>query len=167
MLARTPRYQIKRLDPNHEAFSALAEESRKEGFWMLVTLANNWEDGRNRFNKRGEALFGAWLDNELAGVCGLNVDPYVAGRREGRVRHLYVGTAHRMNGVGRQLVWSAIDKARKHFPVLNTRSPETAFGFYETLGFERLDGDDGATHRMKLARPTASPRTRSSSSDVA
>jgi hypothetical protein len=72
-----------------------------------------------------------------------------------------------MNGVGRQLVWSAIDKARKHFPVLNTRSPETAFGFYETLGFERLDGDDGATHRMKLARPTASPRARSGSRDVA
>ncbi|PSJ60607.1 GNAT family N-acetyltransferase [Kumtagia ephedrae] len=153
MLARTPRYRIKRLDPDHEAFAALAEESRKEGFWMLVTLANNWEDGRNRFDKRGEALFGAWLEKELAGVCGLNVDPYVKGRREGRVRHLYVGTAHRMNGVGRQLVWSAIDKARKHFPVLNTRSAQTAFGFYEALGFEPVEGEEFATHRMRLARP--------------
>ena len=27
MLARTPRYQIKRLDPGHEAFAVLAEQS--------------------------------------------------------------------------------------------------------------------------------------------
>lgn len=153
MLTRPTRYEIKRFDPCSEAFDALLEESRREGFWMLVSLANNWEDGRNRFSRRGEALFAAWVGDQLAGVCGLNVDPYVEGRREGRVRHLYVGAAHRQNGVGRRLVWSVIDKARMHFPVLNTRAPETAFSFYEALGFEPAESGATATHRMRLARP--------------
>lgn len=157
MLTRSRRYEIRRFDPESEAFAALVEESRREGYWMLVRLANNWEDGRDRFSKRGEALYAAWRGDDLAGVCGLNVDPYVDARREGRVRNLYVAAGHRMNGVGRQLVWSAIDKARKHFPVLNLRAPETAFPFYEALGFERVDGDEIATHRMRLARP---PRMR-------
>lgn len=158
MLQRADRYELKKLDPESEAFRALLEESRREGFWMLVRLADGWADGRNRFSRRGEALYAAWQRDELAGACGLNADPYVEGRREGRVRHLYVKAAHRGNGVGRQLVWAAIDKARIHFPVLNVRAPEAAFGFYEALGFERLAGDEFATHRMKLARPAARRR---------
>lgn len=152
MLTRTPRYDIRRFTPEGEAFAALLEESRREGFWMLVTLSNNWEDCRNRFSRRGEALFAAWDGDQLAGVCGLNVDPYVEGRREGRVRHLYVAAANRGNSVGRRLVWRVIDKARTHFPVLNTRAPEAAFAFYEALGFERLADGETATHSMRLAR---------------
>lgn len=153
MLDRREFYRLEKLDPLTEEFRALADESRREGFWMLVRLLDGWESGRNRFSRRGETALAAWRGDRLGGVCGLNVDPYVEGRRQGRVRHLYVSPAHRGNGVGRLLVEAVIDKARRHFPVLGLRAPETAFAFYESLGFERVESDQHMTHRMRLTKP--------------
>lgn len=153
MLGRPPGYALKRLDPESEAFRALVEESRLEGFWMLVRLADGWEGGRNRFSRRGETLLAAWSDKGLAGVCGLNVDPYAELRREGRVRHLYVRQDQRRTGVGTLLLKAIIDKARLHFPVLNVRAPDGASAFYEALGFKPVQGDEFVTHRMTLKKP--------------
>lgn len=153
MLDRPAGYALKRLDPESEPFRALVEESRHEGFWMLVRLADGWEDGRNRFSRRGETLLAAWRGKDLAGVCGLNVDPYVERRREGRVRHLYVSPDDRRSGVGTLLIEAIIAKARLHFPVLNVRAPEGAFPFYETLGFKPVQGEEFVTHRMALTNP--------------
>ncbi|PDQ22149.1 GNAT family N-acetyltransferase [Mesorhizobium sanjuanii] len=144
-------YVLKRLRPTARGFDALKEESRQEGYWMLVRLADGWASGRNIFRKRGEALFGAWHGDELVGVCGLNIDPYFNDRDQGRVRHLFVSALHRRNGVGRMLVETVINRAREYFAVLNTRAPKEAFGFYEGLGFERLEGEEFVTHRMTLA----------------
>ncbi|MCZ8544639.1 GNAT family N-acetyltransferase [Mesorhizobium qingshengii] len=141
-------YVIKRLRPTMPAFDALRRESRSEGYWMLVRLADGWASGRNKFLKRGEALFGAWHGRDLAGVCGLNIDPYFEGRDHGRVRHLFVSVPHRRNGLGRMLVETVIDRARRHFAVLNTRAPREAFVFYERLGFHRVEGEEFVTHRM-------------------
>lgn len=141
-------YVIKRLRPTMPAFDALKRESRSEGYWMLVRLVGGWASGRNKFLKRGEALFGAWHGRNLAGVCGLNIDPYFEGRDHGRVRHLFVSAPHRRNGLGRMLVETVIDRARRHFAVLNTRAPREAFVFYERLGFHRVDGEEFVTHRM-------------------
>src|SRR5690242_14979312 len=110
MLTRRGQYELKRLDPQALAFQALVEESRLEGYWMLVRLADGWRDGRNRFRRRGEMLLAVWQDDVLAGVGGLNVDPYVERRREGRVRHLYVSAPHRRHGVGRLIVRAIIEK---------------------------------------------------------
>lgn len=145
-------YVVKRLRPTMPAFDALKEESRLEGYWMLVRLADGWASGRNRFLKRGEALFGAWHGRELAGVCGLNIDPYFEGRDQGRVRHLFVNAPHRRNGLGRMLVEAVIDRARHYFTVLNTRAPHEAFVFYERLGFRQLEGEEFVTHRMILGK---------------
>jgi GNAT superfamily N-acetyltransferase len=153
MLHRPGQYELRRLDPESLEFQALVEESRVQGYWMLVRLADGWRGGGNRFRRRGEMLVGAWQDAVLAGVAGLNIDPYVEGRREGRVRHLYVGSAHRRQGVGRLLVGAIIDKARLYFPMLNARAPEAAFPFYEALGFKRVTGEEFHTHRMKFRRP--------------
>jgi GNAT superfamily N-acetyltransferase len=150
VLGKPGPYELKRLDPEKLEFQALVEESRLEGYWMLVRLADGWREGRNRFRRRGELLLAAWQGDALAGVGGLNVDPYVEGRREGRVRHLYVSAAHRRHGVGRVIVRAIIDQARLHFPVLNVRAPEAAFPFYEALGFKRLEGEEFHTHRMKF-----------------
>lgn len=141
-------YVLRRLRPSAPAFDALKEESRLEGYWMLVRLADGWASGSNKFLKRGEALYGAWHGRSLAGVCGLNIDPYVDGRDQGRVRHLFVGAAHRRKGIGRMLVEAVIDRARQYFAALNTRAPREAFPFYEGLGFQRVEGEDFATHRM-------------------
>ena len=153
MLTRRDHYELKRLDPETPEFQALVGESRLEGYWMLVRLADGWRDGGNRFRRRGEMLLAAWHGQELAGVGGLNVDPYVEERREGRVRHLYVSAAHRRHGVARLIVRAIIAKARLHFTVLNLRAPEAAFPFYEALGFKRIGGEEFHTHRMKLRPP--------------
>ncbi|MES0004146.1 GNAT family N-acetyltransferase [Mesorhizobium sp. M0062] len=145
-------YVLKRLRPTAPAFDALKEESRLEGYWMLVRLADGWAGGRNKFLKRGEALFGAWHGRELAGVCGLNIDPYFEGRDRGRVRHLFVSARHRRSGIGRMLVETVIDRARQHFAVLNTRAPQEAFGFYERLGFQPVVSEEFVTHRMMLSQ---------------
>ena len=145
-------YVLKRLRPSAPAFDALKEESRLEGYWMLVRLADGWSGGRNKFLKRGEALFGAWHGRELTGVCGLNIDPYFEGRDHGRVRHLFVSARHRRSGLGRMLVETVIDRARHHFAVLNTRAPPEAFGFYEGLGFQPVVGEEFVTHRMMLSQ---------------
>jgi GNAT superfamily N-acetyltransferase len=158
MLAPNGRYELRRLDPGSEAFGSLLEESRLEGYWMLVRLRDGWERGASRFGRRGELLLGAWQDKTLAGVGGLNVDPYVEERREGRVRHVYVSAAHRRHGVGRLLLTAIIARARDHFPVLNVRAPEAASPFYEALGFRRVQGEEFITHRKafrKRRKPNA------------
>jgi GNAT superfamily N-acetyltransferase len=114
-------------------------------------LAEDWATGRNRFDRPGEALFGALTDGHLVGVCGLNVDPYAAEPRVGRVRHLYVLTAHRRLGVGRQLVVTVVAAARGPFAMLrlSTVNPEAA-RLYEALGFRRHPADAHCTHVMEL-----------------
>ena len=145
-------YGIKRLRPTMPAFDRLKEESRLEGYWMLVRLADGWSSSRNKFLKRGEALYGVWHGAELAGVCGLNIDPYFEGRDQGRVRHLFVSAPHRRAGLGRMLVETVIDRARQYFSVLNTRAPQEAFGFYERRGFQRVSGEEFVTHRMVFGK---------------
>ncbi|TPN31783.1 GNAT family N-acetyltransferase [Mesorhizobium sp. B2-3-3] len=145
-------YGVRRLRPTTPAFDRLKEESRLEGYWMLVRLGDGWASGRDKFLKRGEALFGAWHGAELAGVCGLNIDPYFEGRDHGRVRHLFVSARHRRAGLGRMLVETVIDRARQYFTVLNTRAPREAFAFYERLGFERVEAEEFVTHRMVFGK---------------
>jgi GNAT superfamily N-acetyltransferase len=117
---------------------------------MLLRLAENWANGSNRFALPGEIMLGAWAGDVLVGVGGRNVDPYDPGRRAGRVRHLYVAQRARQEGVGRALISAIRDGAAKHFDYLNTNAPETAFAFYERMGFVRLEGGGHATHRLML-----------------
>ena len=50
-MGRTPEvspeidYVLKRLRPTAPAFDALKQESRLEGYWMLVRLADGWVSG--------------------------------------------------------------------------------------------------------------------------
>ena len=142
--------EVRRPRVRSASFRALEKASRAEGYWMLTRLLAGWRDGSNRFSRRGEALYGAFYGDELVGVCGLNVDPYIQGKREGRVRHLYVAAPFRRHGAGRILVRSAIAKARDHFPALNVRATDEAFPFYEKLGFMRIEGEEFMTHRMEF-----------------
>ena len=78
----------------------------------MVRLLHGWENGSRRTRRRGEIFLAAWHEGSLAGVGGLNVDPYVEERREGRVRHVYVSAAYRRRGVGRLLLKEIIGRAR-------------------------------------------------------
>lgn len=143
-------YTIEPMRPTTVAFEVLMEESRQEGYRMLVRLHDAWVHGRNRFSGRPEMLLGVYQEGVLVGVGGLNVDPYFAGADAGRVRHLYVAKAHRRSGIGRSLVSAIIDRARAHFASLNARAPAESFAFYESLGFRRVADNEFVTHRMVL-----------------
>jgi GNAT superfamily N-acetyltransferase len=130
----------------------LVQQSEAEGFRFLQRLRIDWITGTNRFDGRGEALFGAYHADLLVGVCGLNVDPYLGLPQVGRVRHLYVAAAHRRCGVGRALLRSVVLHAESFFQRLRLRtdSPDAAC-FYESQGFARADHVD-ATHFVDLRR---------------
>jgi GNAT superfamily N-acetyltransferase len=132
---------IERLnEPSADRLDALLAESEQSGSRMVRRLVEEWASGANRFDRPGEALFAARVDGRLVGVCGLNVDPYSAEPRLGRVRHLYVLSAHRRSGIGRQLVAEVIAAARGRFDHLrlSTENPVAA-RFYERLGFRSAE----------------------------
>jgi GNAT superfamily N-acetyltransferase len=139
-----------------EALAALVADSEQAGWRFLRRLADEWAAGANRFDRPGEALFGAWAGGRLVGVCGLNVDPYAADPGVGRVRRLYVLAECRRLGVGRRLVQAVLDAGRGRFGSLRlrTESPQAA-AFYERLGFRRLVGVPECTHGLDLGEASS------------
>ena len=131
------------------ALEHLRAESSREGFRFLERLCEEWESGANRFDAPGEALFLATVDGRVVGVCGLNRDPYAHGPRIGRVRRLYVLSAHRRTGIGRALLEAVIARARDSFDLLRVRT-ESADAFCTARGFRRDDSDPEATHVLEL-----------------
>jgi len=134
-----------------DCLAALTIESEQHGLRFVRRLAAEWTSGANRFDRPGEALFVARIAGQVVGVCGLNVDPYAARENVGRVRHLYVLTAYRRLGVGRDLVAEVIEAARGRFDSLHLRTGNPAAAqLYERLGFRRCVDVDDYTHVMKL-----------------
>ena len=125
----------------------LLSDSERLGSHIVRRLVEEWGNGANRFDRPGEALFGARGTGRLLGVCGLNVDPYAGHERVGRVRHLYVlSTSHRM-GVGQQLVRRVIQDAHGRFDELRLRTNNPAAArLYEALGFQPSDDGGDYTH---------------------
>ena len=137
-------------------FESLIQASRAEGFRFLERLREEWDSGENRFSNEGEALFVAHdvraLDApSLAGIGGVNRDPYVSDPSVGRIRRLYVAPQHRRQGVARALVLRVLTTAPEHFTRVrvNTDTP-AADRFYLALGFLRLGADEMATHELIL-----------------
>jgi ribosomal protein S18 acetylase RimI-like enzyme len=96
-------------------------------------------------------LFVARVGDDVVGVCGLNVDPYVDDPTIGRVRHLYVLVRRRRSGIGEQLVADVIEAARGRFERLHLRTTNlTAARLYERLGFRRTGEGRDRTHVLDL-----------------
>ena len=134
----------------------LLVESEREGSRFVRRLFDEWAAGTNRFDRPGEALFTARLGDRLIGVCGLNVDPYAAAANVGRVRRLYVLSAYRRLGAGRQLVLAVLDAARGRFDVLRLRTTNPAAArLYETLGFRPSAETADFTHVLELGSPAS------------
>jgi GNAT superfamily N-acetyltransferase len=138
-------------EPSADGLGALLAESEQAGSRIVRRLVEEWASGANRFDRPGEALFAARIDGRLVGVCGLNVDPYSADPRLGRVRHLYVLSAYRRRGIGRQLVAEVIAAARGRFDHLrlSTGNPVAA-RFYESLAFRSAQAAH-CTHVLDLS----------------
>lgn len=131
----------------------LLEESISEGYKFVQKLLEEYMVGSNRFNRLGETLFVALIDEEVIGICGLNIDPYLDLINVGRVRHLYVLPKHRSSGVAKKLLGMIIDEARNHFRTLTlyTENP-IADKFYKNIGFSRAEGIFKASHILNLER---------------
>jgi GNAT superfamily N-acetyltransferase len=137
-------------DPTSGCADDLVSEGDQLGARFVRRLVEEWTDGTNRFDRPGEALFGAWIDGRLVGVCGLNIDPYAGDERVGRVRHLYVLSGFRGSGVGRRLVTHVITAAHGRFDALRLRTNNSvAARLYETLGFLSCAGHADHTHVRK------------------
>ena len=143
-------FRCARLRELPSGLDALVTESEASEMSLVRRLADEWRDGSNRFDRPGEALFGAWVDDRLVGVCGLNIDPYARDDRVGRVRHLYVLAASRRLGVARALMAETLAAARGRFPTLrlSTSNPAAA-RLYESLGFRPVT-QPHCTHVLSL-----------------
>ena len=133
------------------ALEGLRAEARREGFRFVERFCDEWRSGVNRFSQAGEALFAAFEDGQIVGICGLNRDPYVAGRRIGRVRRLYVVPTRRGKSIGQQLLAAVTEHALTHFDVLRVRS-ETAGDFFTRHGFSVVEFQSDATHVLELKK---------------
>jgi len=130
----------------------LLSDSERLESRIVRRLVDEWGNGANRFDRPGEALFGARAAGRLLGVCGLNVDPYAGDDRVGRIRHLYVLSESRRQGVGQRLVQRVIQAAQGRFDDLrlHTSNPEAA-RLYEALGFRPSNERVDYTHVAKVA----------------
>jgi GNAT superfamily N-acetyltransferase len=138
------------LDASAEAFAPLRLAAQAEGLRMVERLWDDWRSGANRFEAEGEALLGAWAGETLAGVGGLNIDPFARYARVGRLRRFYVEPAHQRRGVGLALVTAALARAWGHFDEVRLRTADPgADAFWRTCGFE-LWADEDATHRRPI-----------------
>ncbi|WP_206922936.1 GNAT family N-acetyltransferase [Alicyclobacillus suci] len=128
----------------------LVLESEKEGFRFVRRLYDEYVNGANRFDRDGEALFVAHT-GQIAGICGLNQDPYSLLASVGRVRRLYVHPDLRKFGVGRRLVSGVILEAKRFYATLTLRTDNpVADQFYRGLGFSTVHVPENATHRLSL-----------------
>ena len=141
------QYVIKAITPEAAGFDELKAESLAENFNMLRRLDAGWRSGENRFDASGEKLLGLYIDDRLAGVCGLNRDPFSECVRVGRIRHLYLSKKQRGAGAGRHLLLAIMSGAAEAFDYLNTHAPASASGFYLRMGFMPVDDEPRVTHR--------------------
>ncbi|MBD3883035.1 GNAT family N-acetyltransferase [Phormidium tenue FACHB-886] len=136
----------------------LLEESLSQGFRLVQRLIQEYNDRLNCFDQPGEVLFLASAQSKAIGVGGLNQDPYFCDPHIGRLRHLYIATAWRRQGIGRQLVCQIIQAARPHHRLLTLRT-DTAVAdrFYRSLGFQTEPNWVHTTHHLLLSDPAYYP----------
>lgn len=116
----------------------LIDLSEKESLSFLKRFKAQYISGDNRFEEEGEILYFALMEEQLVGLCGVNIDPYLKDPHICRLRHLYVHPLHRRKGIGTDLVKQCIEHAKDHFRLMTLRTfDESAQKFYEALGFEQ------------------------------
>ena len=123
-------------------FDALRADALAEGFRQVERLAADWDAGRIRFDRDGEALLAARLNGVLVGIGGLTIEPVVAGAL--RMRRFYVRPAFRRIGVGRQLVTALLAGLDDDRSITVNAAP-ASIAFWESVGFNP-DPRDGHTH---------------------
>jgi putative acetyltransferase len=107
------------------------------------------DDPRGKILDQGGAICIAELDGEVVGCCAL----LVIGPAEYELAKMTVSQSARGQGVGRKLLWFAIDharqlQARRLYLESNTKAAD-AIHLYEEVGFRHMSAP---THASKYAR---------------
>ena len=126
---------IRIIDDLPDGIDALLADAASEGAGNMARLAQDWASGQ-RFDGDGEALLGALLAGELAGIGGLSVEP-AACERARRVRRFYVRPAFRRQGMARTLASALVQEALDQVDLLtcNAAASPAAAPFWEAQGF--------------------------------
>ena len=134
-----------------DGFPDLLADSVADGHAFIDRLQAEWVSGQNRFDAPGERLVAADMAGRLAGIGGLNIDPYVSGPRSGRIRHLYVHRSLRRRGIAEAILANLIAHAGDNFDLLSLRTANPAADlFYCRAGFARVGDNAFVTHRLRL-----------------
>jgi GNAT superfamily N-acetyltransferase len=127
-------------------FDSLRAEARAEGYRHLDRLAADWASGALRFDRPDEALLAGHVDNELAAVGGLTIDPAVPGAL--RMRRFYVRRQFRRCGIGRRLATALLERAAAAGRPVTVNAGAGSAPFWTALGFTP-DPRDGHTHVLE------------------
>ncbi|CAM4022239.1 GNAT family N-acetyltransferase [Lederbergia lenta] len=132
----------------------LIDDSLSEGYKFIKRLVDEYAAEYNKFDRHGEALYVAKIEDKVIGIGGLNIDPYLSFPYVGRVRHLYVLRQKRGTGVGKRLLNTIIDEARKHFRTLRLSSTNNlaAENLYIKCGFSKVEGIHKASHILEISK---------------
>lgn len=150
--------EIQRIVLPMPGIDELQNEAHEEGYNFIDRLVNEWLSGENRFDKPGEVLRGCIDQGVLVAIGGLNRDPFTGAADVGRIRRVYVRPAWRNKGLGRALVASLVDDARKHFRCARLRAANPmAAKLYESIGFSPV-ADPNATHLLVFDRASEATR---------
>ncbi|MEO0471387.1 MAG: GNAT family N-acetyltransferase [Bacteroidota bacterium] len=130
----------------------LLSASQVEGFRFLERMEAEWVSGKNRFTAHGERLLCITnTEGILAGIGGLNRDPFAPTGQVGRVRRMYIAPEFRRQGLASMLLESIVQEAVGRFTSLHLRTDQLiGAAFYEKHGFQRLQNHPSASHRLML-----------------
>jgi GNAT superfamily N-acetyltransferase len=143
---------IQKIELPIPGMESLQSEALAEGFGFIETLVEQWASAENRFDAPGEILCGHLDQGLLVAVGALNIDPFAGDNKIGRIRKIYVRPAWRNKGVGRALVTTLVEEARKSFRAVRLRADNmNAARLYEKIGFAPIESPD-ATHMLIFDR---------------
>ncbi|MFT4412832.1 GNAT family N-acetyltransferase [Fredinandcohnia humi] len=148
-------YEVKQINNLFNLdLNTLIKQSKEEGFRFVERLVNDYKNGTNTFNNLGEALFGVFNEKgELVAIGGLNKDPYSNKQYIGRLRRFYVHKKFRRKGIGRLLLKSIINEAKKYYKILVLHTDTNqADNFYSSFGFTKIHLYPNSTHYIKLKK---------------
>ena len=129
-------------------FADLCDEALAGGFDHVSKLHDEWLDGRNRFARKGEALFAATRSGQVIGIGGVTQDPWTSGAY--RLRRFFVSATVRRTGIGRRLATHILSGVRGP-QVLTCHAPTPgAVAFWRAVGFADCRA---AHHNLTLIIP--------------
>ncbi|MGY3212004.1 GNAT family N-acetyltransferase [Mucilaginibacter sp. HD30] len=135
-------------DANVSLVDDLVEDPERDGYHFIERTITDWHSGKNKFSGPGENLWGLISGSTLIAIGGLNQDPYTEDMKVGRVRHLYVASAHRRQGCASSLMNHILHQGPLHFKRLRLFTDNPGAGeFYKKMGFAEI-ASPKASHQL-------------------